>query len=79
MLHRLASSRTIALSAIVLFSLLPSAAREPAASPAPEPTLQVSGAVGKSAHWTAAQLATQFAGDIKPISYTLKGVKHTAQ
>ncbi len=67
----------VAAALAALLPALPTSAQKPAA--APEPTLQIGGAVGKPAKWTAAQMAAQFAGDIKPLAYTLKGVKHTAQ
>jgi DMSO/TMAO reductase YedYZ molybdopterin-dependent catalytic subunit len=46
---------------------------------APPATLQIAGAVTKPVRWTSAQLATQFAADIRPLDYTLKGVHHTAK
>ena len=45
---------------------------------APAATLQVSGAVAKPGAWDAARLRRDFAGDIKTITYTLKGKTHTA-
>ena len=45
----------------------------------PPATLQIAGMVMKPARWTAAQMATQFAADIHPLEYTLKGVHHTAK
>jgi len=61
-----------------LTSLRHVAAQAPPAV-APPASLAIAGAVGKPAKWTAAQMATQFAADIRPLDYTLKGAKLSAK
>lgn len=46
---------------------------------APAATLQVSGAVVKTGAWDAARLRRDFGGDLRTVTYTLKGKSHTAQ
>ncbi len=42
-------------------------------------SLRVSGAVEKPGEWTTARLTKEFAGDLKTVSYTRKGVKGEAR
>ncbi|HEX5325010.1 MAG TPA: molybdopterin-dependent oxidoreductase [Capsulimonadaceae bacterium] len=58
-------------AALLLLAALPTLAAPPA-------TFKVTGAVAKPATWTIATLRRDFAGQIKTISYTLKGTHHTA-
>src|SRR5579871_3673527 len=44
-----------------------------------EETFRIEGAVEKPADWTAARLATEFAGDVKTVTFTLKGEKGEAR
>ena len=45
---------------------------------APPASFQITGAVLKPGAWDAARLRRDLAGDITPVTYTLKGVHHTA-
>ena len=50
-----------------------------AAADNPPMSVEVKGAVEKPAKWTAESLRKQFAAEIKPIEYTSRGQKHSAQ
>ena len=69
-----------ALVSFILLPMLMSAARlETHHQPAAKQTFRIQGAVEKPAPWTAALLSKAFAGDVKLISYTLKGEKGQAR
>lgn len=65
------------LAAALLPALAFSTIRANAADP-PADSLKVTGDVKKSESWTISRLKTEFAGQVKSMSYTLKGEKHTA-